>query len=64
MHEVMDFNKDKKVTVADFESLAVRYLCGQGGFSSNSFTKFSSDQRTSNVTNTSVTKTTVVTSHA
>ena len=35
MHDVMDFNKDKKVTVVDFENLAVKYLCGQGFSSSN-----------------------------
>lgn len=39
MHEVMDFNKDKKVTIQDFENLAVKYLCGQG-FNLGNFARF------------------------
>lgn len=29
MHQVLDANRDKRVTEADFENLAMRYLCGQ-----------------------------------
>jgi hypothetical protein len=34
MHEVLDANRDKRVTEADFENLAMRYLCNQNNFSS------------------------------
>lgn len=37
MHEVLDANRDRRVTESDFESLAVRYLCGQGMSASNRF---------------------------
>lgn len=30
MFNVLDQNRDQKVTEADFESLAVKFLCGQG----------------------------------
>lgn len=30
MHQILDANRDQRVTEADFENLAVRYLCGQG----------------------------------
>jgi hypothetical protein len=39
MHDVLDSNKDKRVTVQDFENLAVKYLCGGQGqtFQSNNY---------------------------
>ncbi len=56
MHEVLDFNKDKKVTVADFENLAIKYLCGQG-FNTSNFQKFTESKTTISST-TKITKTT------
>ena len=29
MHEILDTNHDQRVTEADFENLALKYLCGQ-----------------------------------
>ncbi len=29
MHTVLDFNRDNRVTEADFENLAIKYLCQQ-----------------------------------
>ena len=29
MHQILDANRDKRVTESDFENLALRYLCGQ-----------------------------------
>ena len=29
MHQILDANRDRRVTESDFENLAVRYLCGQ-----------------------------------
>jgi hypothetical protein len=33
MHQVLDANRDKRVTEQDFENLALRYLCNQGSSS-------------------------------
>jgi len=57
MHEVLDLNKDKKVTVADFENLAIKYLCGQG-LSSSNFQKFTESKTTITSTTTKTTRTT------
>jgi hypothetical protein len=48
----MDFNKDKKVTLADFENLAVKYLCGSG-FSAVNMQRFSETKTTVTTTITS-----------
>lgn len=37
MTEVLDVNKDGKVTLEDFENLAVQVLCGPGVLTPNSF---------------------------
>ena len=40
MFEILDENKDKRVTESDFENLAVKYLCQSGpssGFSNSNF---------------------------
>ena len=37
MYEVLDENRDKKVTESDFENLAVRYLCQGSGNAAFSF---------------------------
>ena len=46
MFNVLDHNKDQKVTESDFESLAVKFLCGQDSFSQgfNSNTNFNNTQ--------------------
>ena len=33
MHQILDSNRDKRVTEQDFENLALRYLCNQGSSS-------------------------------
>jgi hypothetical protein len=34
MQQILDANRDKRVTEADFESLALRYLCNQSNINS------------------------------
>lgn len=62
MYEVLDENKDKKVTESDFENLAVKYLCQSNTsnisgytYNSSSSSAVQSSQVSQNYTTTSQT---------